>query len=101
MFDFRSIGDNYYDKKFQEEILDSRIKHPNEFYIPNKEMHLYSLIYHAIIHKKNISNSYIKVMKNYGIRDFNKNNLKKKLDEFMKKKNYDYCKPELSVGFFR
>lgn len=101
LFDFRSIGDNYYDKKFQEEILDSRIKHPNEFYIPNKEMHLYSLIYHAIIHKKNISNSYIKVMKNYGIRDFNKNNLKKKLDEFMKKKNYDYCKPELSVGFFR
>lgn len=102
LFDFRSIGDNYYDKKLQQDMLDSRIKHPNGFYIPNKEIHLYSLIYHAIIHKPKISSTYINVFKNYGLKDseINKKNLRNKLDIFMKKNCYSYCKPEPSVGYF-
>jgi len=102
LFDFRSIGDNYYDKKFQQDMLDSRIKHPNGFYIPNKELHLYSLIYHAIIHKIQISSTYIKVFKSYGLKDseIKKENLRNKLDIFMKKNCYSYCKPEPSVGYF-
>ena len=84
LFDFRSTGDNYYDKKLQQDMLNTRIKHQNGFYIPNKEMHLYSLIYHAIIHKPKISNTYIKVFKEYGLHDseINKKSLKNKLDIF-------------------
>ena len=102
LFDFRSVGDNYYDKKLQEDMLDTRIKHPNGFYIPNKEMHLYSLIYHAIIHKPKISSTYTKVFNEYGLKDseINKNNLRKKLNNFMKNNEYSYVKPEPSVGFF-
>tara|TARA_B100000989_G_scaffold295832_1_gene277684 strand:+ start:1781 stop:2782 length:1002 start_codon:yes stop_codon:yes gene_type:complete len=102
LFDFRSIGDNYYDKKLQKDILDTRIKHPNGFYIPNNEMHLYSLIYHAVIHKPKISSTYVKVFKQYGLKDseINKHDLKIKLDIFMKKYGYFYVKPEPSVGYF-
>ena len=102
LFDFRSIGDNYYDKKLQQDMLNTRIKHPNGFYIPNKEMHLYSLIYHAIIHKPKISSTYLKVFKQRGLKDseINKTNLRKKLNLWMKKNNYSYVKPEPSVGYF-
>lgn len=102
LFDFRSVGDNYYDKKLQQDMLDTRIKHQNGFYIPNKEMHLYSLIYHAIIHKSKISSTYLKVFKQYGLKDseINKKNLKNKLDTWLQKEGYSYCKPEPSVGYF-
>ena len=102
LFDFRSVGDNYYDKKLQQDMLNTRIKHPNGFYIPNKEMHLYSLIYHAIIHKSKISSTYLKVFKQYGLKDseINKKNLKNKLDIWLQQKGYSYCKPEPSVGYF-
>ena len=65
-------------------------------------MHLYSLIYHAIIHKRKISKTYIKVFKQYGLKDseMNKKDLKIKLDIFMKKNGYTYCRPEPSVGYF-
>ena len=102
LFDFRFVGDNYYDKKLQQDMLDTRIKHTNGFYIPNNEMHLYSLIYHAIIHKPKISSTYLKVFKQYGLKDseINKKNLKSKLDIWLLKKGYTYCKPEPSVGYF-
>ena len=83
-------------------MLNTRIKHQNGFYIPNKEMHLYSLIYHAIIHKSKISSTYLKVFKQYGLKDYeiNRTDLKNKLDMFMEKHNYSYCKPEPTVGFY-
>ena len=101
LFDFRSIGDNYYDEKFQRDMLNSRRIHPNGFYIPNPEMHLHSLIYHAIIHKSKISQTYLEVFLNYGLNksEINKPLLKRMLDFFMKEKGYVYCKPEPSVGF--
>lgn len=100
--DIRYLGDNFYDRKFQQDMLNTRIKHPNGFYIPNKEMHMYSLIYHAIIHKPKISDTYIKVFKQYGLKDseINKNNLKYILDYWLQNKGYSYCKPERSVGYF-
>ena len=100
--DIRYLGDNFYDKKLEQDMLDTRIKHQNGFYIPNKEMHMYSLIYHAIIHKSKISSTYLKVFKQYGLKDseINKKNLKNKLDTWLQKKGYSYCKPEPSVGYF-
>jgi hypothetical protein len=100
--DIRYLGDNFYDKKLQQDMLNTRIKHQNGFYVPNKEMHLYSLIYHTIVHKPKISNTYINVFKEYGLQDseINKKSLKNKLDIFFKKNGYSYVKPEPSVGYF-
>ena len=97
LFDFRCVGDNYYDINFQKNMLRTRVKHKN-FYIPNKSNHLYGLIYHAIIHKNKISNSYKKIFIKNNI-SYDKNNLKKLLDIFMINNNYNYVKPEPSVGF--
>ena len=100
--DIRYLGDNFYDTKLEQDMLNTMIKHPNGFYIPNKEMHLYSLIYHAIIHKPKISSTYLKVFKEYGLGDseINKTSLKNKLDSWLQKKRYSYCKPEPSVGYY-
>jgi hypothetical protein len=102
LFDFRYLGDNYYDVDFQTKILNTRIQHKHGFYIPNDEMHLYSLIYHSIIHKPSISKTYTEIFKQYGISnsDLNKKSLKSILDTFMTKNNYKYYKPEPSVGYF-
>ena len=100
--DIRYLGDNFYDINLQNKILDTRIKHPNGFYIPNKEMHLYSLIYHAIIHKSNISDSYKQKFIEHGIKNnnINKDFLKIMLDKFMITNDYKYVRPEPSVGYF-
>ena len=102
LFDFRFVGDNYYDKKLEQEMLNTRIIHPNGFYIPNNNLHLHTLIYHALIHKSEISPTYIEVFKKYGLNDseINRNSLKTKLDIFMKENRYSYVKPEPSVGYF-
>jgi hypothetical protein len=101
LFDFRFIGDNYYDIQFQKDMMASRIPFHN-LYIPDKTYHLFSLIYHAIIHKRAISNTYTSIFISYGIepQDINKPFLKAVLDPFMKRHNYRYVKPEPSVGFF-
>lgn len=101
LFNFRYVGDNYYDINLQKNMLESRILH-NNFYIPNNENHLYSLIYHVIFHTKTISNTYINVFIKYGlnINLVNKLELRKLLDIFITKNNYKYVKPEPSVGFF-
>lgn len=102
LFDFRQVGDNYYDKNLQQGMLKTRVKHPNGFYIPNEEYHLYSLIYHAVIHKKKISKTYLNIFKKYKLKDdeINRGSLMKTLDIFMKNNGYEYVKPEPSVGYY-
>ena len=101
LFDFRFIRDNYCDIQFQKDMMASRIPFHN-LYIPDKTYHIFSLIYHAIIHKRAISNTYTSIFISYGIKseDINKPFLKAVLDPFMKRHNYRYVKPEPSVGFF-
>ncbi len=55
-FDFRYLkNQNYFDEKWLKNILKNRDFHPNGFYIPCKEDYFYTLLYHAIVHKKIIS----------------------------------------------
>ena len=57
-FDIRYVGDNYYDKYWETELLKTKIKHEKGFYIPNNINLFYSLIYHALMHKPHISEDY-------------------------------------------
>ena len=96
-FDLRFIGDDYYDERWQIDMLESRISYKN-FYIPDKENYLNSLLYHALIHKKEIHSSYSEI--------FNSLNLPKgkeqkwfMLNSFMQSKEYTITRPEPSVFY--
>ena len=100
--DFRYLGDDYYCKKWQKDIIKNRTLY-GIIYIPNVTDYYYTLIYHILIHKFS-SNSYYEnlIQKLYKtthpIRstfnkkpplDFYFNQLKK----FMKKKEYIFIRP--------
>lgn len=106
-FDFRFVGDNYYDKKWQEEILNSR-RNNNGIYVPSQKNYFYSLLYHALIHKLVVSNDYIakfnelsKLLK-IKIRSelFNEKEMSLILRRFLRRHRYRVVKPiDESVGF--
>jgi len=56
-FDFRYIGDDYYCADWQRDIVQSRTQY-GDIYVPNTTHLFYSLVYHALIHKKRISPDY-------------------------------------------
>ncbi|MCK9563722.1 MAG: hypothetical protein M0R02_13510 [Bacteroidales bacterium] len=55
--DISYINDQYYDAEWQKSILVNSVFH-NYIKIPNEKEYFYSLLYHAYLHKKNITNEY-------------------------------------------
>lgn len=97
--DIRTIGDGYYDDEWEKEILKSREMFGTLCYIPNEENLFFSLIYHAIIQKKELSNEYeqkIKKMRN--IERITRQALLCILEDFMRMKNYKYTFPDNPFG---
>ena len=105
-FDIRRVGDNYFDYKWQKNMLSNYILKKN-VRVLNKTDEFYSLIYHEAIHKGQFRNSTLVSLNKLA----EKLNLKKvlKLQEvnsyeyilkkFMKKFSYKYvCPDELSLG---
>ena len=96
-FDIREVGDNYVDTKWESDILKRRILSESGLYVPSKDDHLYSLIYHAIIQKPKISDTYVKVFHEVGgyteKQAKDKVFLRKKLDDYMSKNGYSMVKP--------
>ena len=98
-FDLRHLGDNYYDINLEKKMLSERVPCKN-FYIPDTETHRYTLIYHAVIHKRRISNTYKKIFRKLGL-SVTKTKLFPILNEYMDQNNFEYTKPnDKSVGFF-
>ncbi|MBE5851360.1 MAG: hypothetical protein E7299_00160 [Lachnospiraceae bacterium] len=94
--DIRYVGDNYYDREWELQILNNRVKNLKGIYIPNDTDYAYSLLYHSLIHKPYISDDYRTKMKVH----FGENNLLKKLNEFMSEKQYKFVEPiDLSVYY--
>jgi len=90
------VGDNYYDKHWEKTILKNRI-FKGSFFIPCTEDLKYSLLYHALIHKKNIANDYNLKLSKMG---FTLDNYKDDLQKFMEIKGYEIVEPkDLSVYF--
>ena len=99
-FDLRHLGDNYYEINLENEILSKRVPCKN-FYIPDSTTHKYTLIYHAIIHKRRISKTYKKIFEKLGLLT-TKEELLKLLDEYMTLKKFSYIRPnDRSVGFYK
>jgi len=106
--DTRYVGDNYYCKTWQKDILKNRKLH-NGFYIPDDKNHFYSLLYHALVHKEAISETYIKTFIELGTKlgiDINNINvrqrghLKRLLDTFMNENGYEYVRASDRGVFF-
>ncbi|TLP80750.1 hypothetical protein [Maribacter sp. ACAM166] len=106
-FDFRFIGDDYYDFKWEQQILSSRRKFKNMF-VPNDENYFYSLMYHAFIHKEKVIVDYVvkliqlskEIGLNYSNMSFLNYDVLKDLNTFIIGNNYDYVEPRDLTVFF-
>jgi hypothetical protein len=101
--DIRTLDDDYYDPYWSRDILQSRVKR-NGFFIPSDEQHFYSLAYHALIHKREISQDYLekftKLSSKCGLPDYKQQKLITLLQSFMEKNDYLFVRPkDLSVYF--
>ncbi|WGD34888.1 hypothetical protein [Olleya sp. YS] len=106
-FDFRYLGDDYYDKKWEFNILKNRQLSDYNFYIPDDKNHFYSLLYHAYVQKRHIAQDYKIKLETIAERsDINYNktlSLKETgelLNQFMLQNGYQYSLPkDFSVHF--
>lgn len=98
-FDFRYTGDNYYDRAWQEDILNRRVISKNLFYVPNSIDQYYSLLYHVYIQKRSLIPDYIPKLAEYAKQagaEYSSEVPKaiRILDNYMSKYGYEYIKPE-------
>lgn len=97
VIDARSVGDGYYDARWEKEMLFRRKLKDNRFYIADDQNYYYSLVYHAILQKKAIANDYL-VRLNTMARDLNiqastEQEHLSALEGFMKENGYFYTLP--------
>jgi len=59
LFDFRFVGDAYYDTAWQQHILQHSVVERGAMNVPSDDDHFYSLLYHALIHKREIAKDYV------------------------------------------
>ncbi len=107
-FDIRYVGDNYYDKNWELDLLKTKVKHEKGFYVPDELNLFYSLIYHSLIHKQYISEDYIKQFLTFSkklnlgfkFHDLIDSSLLDLLLSYIHEHNYDIVEPyDLSVFF--
>lgn len=101
--DIRCIGDGYYDEIWERNILQNRVLYNDLFFIPNKEDYFYSLLYHVLIQKKEVSKDYVnklqKMAKDIGLNSENVISIKT-LENYMRSKRYYYTFPENAGTIF-
>jgi hypothetical protein len=98
-FDFGYPEDGYYDEKWLKNVLKRRVLHKG-IYVPFEEDYFYTLLYHAVIHQKNICTEYQNKLKDLAkeinMNDFsqetfeNINLAKIILEKYMEKNKYYY-----------
>lgn len=99
LFDFRFVGDGYYDANWESRILEQRTQSARGFFIPSPEQHFYSLLYHAYIHKKRVSAEYRERLSSIWAAlgrtplDFNSAQPLQELWRYMEKHQYQFTRP--------
>lgn len=95
--DTRILGDGYYDRHWQRDMLKNKKLHPQGFYIMDPQNYFYSLIYHAIYQKKaGLSDEYAQRLNQMSDKDvvLTQNEFASQLNEFMRAKHYAYTQTE-------
>lgn len=91
--DTRIMGDGYYDRRWQKNMLKNKKLHPNGFYIMDAENYYYSLMYHAIYQKKTgLSAEYAERLNHMAMADkpLEQSDFADSLNAFMKNHRYAY-----------
>lgn len=90
--DIRVVGDGYYDKKWESQMLRNREYDSRGFYHMNTDDYFWSLLYHALYHKGKLSAEYRSRLESFKSELFPVNDkmLELKLGDFMKKHDYYY-----------
>lgn len=85
--DIRHIGDGYYDKDWETDMLFKRQKFKDLCYVLDSENYFFSLLYHALIQKPFIKEDYIERLTKFrgGIERKEFENI---LNEFLRRKDY-------------
>lgn len=92
-FDVRWVGDGYYPKLMEIEMLNNRVLNNQNIYVPVQKDYYYSLLYHALIQKPYLSEEYKNKLnllrKQFGDNDvsLSENDLIQSLQLFIKDNN--------------
>lgn len=93
--DVRATGDGYYDARWEEAMLETRILKDGMYVLEHTE-YFYSLLYHVLIQKPEVSDEYFKRLMKMA-EDCNisvdKNSLLPCLESYMRKNGYYYTYP--------
>src|SRR6267142_437218 len=108
LFDFRAVGDNYYDPVWAKDMIDRRVFSPKGFYHLGADDHFHSLLYHAAVHKPSIAPDYVTrlIELSRGKADLDRkafadpSALRAGIDRFFSRSKYRFVEPDdLSVYF--
>lgn len=97
MLDIREVGDGYYDTCWENEMLSNRVLLNNYCYVLNDTNYFYTLLYHAIVQKRSLSDDYEKRLKHMAAKlniSLSEPLSTKELEVYMRKKHYKYTYPE-------
>lgn len=89
--DVRNVGDNYYCKKWENDILERR-QLVNGIYVPCNDDYKYSLLYHCLLQKKSISPKYTDIFKSFNLIG-NTDYLLDELSKYMIRNMYEFVSP--------
>ena len=103
------VGEQYYDPKWANDILNRKVLSQHGFYIPNDEDHFYSLLYRALVQKPMVPDDYIERLVSLSSK-LKINNLTREsfstydvvieiLDAYMRKMGYEYMPRDYSVFY--
>lgn len=106
IIDVRSVGDGYYDTNWERTLLRERILLDERFYIADKENYYHTLIYHAILQKKELTDEYLlrlnQMAENVCVYATTEQEHLAELERYMKEKGYFYTIPyDIWVPFRR
>lgn len=94
-FDLRQVGDGYYCEQWERDLL-TRKKFTHCFYVMSDEDYFYTLIYHAVLQKRKLSEEYKYRLLEMASRNGVSNEIKDEkgficlLENYMKKKGYRF-----------
>lgn len=106
-FDFRYVGDDYYDINWQNQILNNLVLYNSLVKVPNTINYFYTLLYHAYVQKSAVKADYFERLDNMSKEldmtyksDLSLDKIKEKLDEFMIQNSFNYTIPKDKTVYF-
>jgi len=106
LFEVYEAGHNLFENNYELYLFDNRVSKGNMYCLP-KELEFYTLIYHALVFHKNLSNKHndrisklIKEQNKFQNLEVNQKNLAKILKVFFKKLGFAFIPPNNSGIFF-